>query len=454
MGMHVIKTSFESKVHNICADLMQREITAISQFSIGSVVKVPVFAITARVVAATAQAFWIVKQTIHFFPHMIGIGVGLAMSEKATFSRQYFQRAAGVYGLYFKTLGAQMALGSVAILAPEISHNVLELHKSLFSLQIEAFLQTLPDLPHVQKDIRKGYAPIDSVVHLYRRLGLPDEDWRDSLRMTIQNAYQSDPHIGAKYLSTDSKELREAFMLHLFYFAACRLNDMQKKGQFTKAIVEDLHPDIWWHMKDFLEPETKARTISHLKEVVVDYEVNPYFLYAYKNFTGFNFRKPETTQVLNLLLAKMGESRDVLIATKKFTIKQIENYETLSEITLDGIVRMFDASHLLVEDPTTIVFTTAGKTEVTFNHSWDFFGAQKLLVQVKQALNQLDAAGKAELYAFCLGHSAEGASLPVKDAINLLQKLKGDVIDKKMNITDLDDASKIEWHRVFTVNAD
>lgn len=449
MVMQVIKTSFESTIHNVCAELVHEEISGLQRFSIQAVVCAPVYAVTARVVAVAAHALWIGNEVIQFLPRMIGITVGLATCDQAALSRHFFQRAARVYGLYFQTLGAQFAVGSLACVIPEFSHYLLELHKPLFALQVETFIQSLPDLPHVQKGLRKSYGPIDSLVQLYQRLGLTNNEWRQALTAAILSSYRDNPKSGPDYLNTDSKLFQEAFANTLFFYAALKLNEKQEKGQCTAAIVNGLHPDIWRHMKDYLEIGTQIKLIELLKETIVDHEVNNHFLYLFKVLTGFTYREPATVAVLRMLPEKMTESRAKLIADQKFSQEDVESYMSLSPMTLDGIVRLIDSSRLSNANPPAITFSHAGR-DVTFTQDFQFFGAKPMLVELKAAYARLEPQEKATLYQLCCETDGVQPTARTREFFQMLQLAKMELFDKKMNNTDLDGDSTVDWSAPFT----
>lgn len=447
--MQVIKTSFESSVHNVCAELVHDEISGLQRLSIGAVASVPVYALAARVVAIAAHAIWIGNEVIQFLPRMIGITVGLATCDQAALSRHFFQRAARVYGLYFQTLGAQFAVGSLACVIPEFSHYLLELHKPLFALQVETFIQSLPDLPHVQKGLRSSYGPIDSLVQLYQRLGLTNNEWRQALTTAILSSYRDNPNVGPDYLNTDSKLFQDAFTNTLFFYSALKLNEKQEKGQLSVAIVNGLHPDIWRHMKDYLEIGTQIRLIELLKETIIDHEVNNHFLYLFKVLTGFAYREPATTAVLRMLPEKMKESRAQLIRDKKFSQDDIESYLSLSPMTLDGIARLLESSRLSNANPPAITFSHAG-SEVTFNQDFQFFGAKPMLVELKAAHAMLTPEEKATLYQLCCDTDGVQPTARTREFFQMLQLAKMELFDKKMNNADLDGDSKVDWSAPFT----
>ncbi len=442
--MQVIKTSFESTVHNVCANLVQEEMAGLGCRSVGAFISAPVYAVSARIVAAVAHTFWIGHEVILFLPRMIGISVGLAMSERASFTPSYFQRVGQVYGLYFKTMGAQFALGTMACVMPELSHYLLDLHKPLFSLQLETFIQTLPDLPHVQKEIRKSYGPIDSVIKLYRQLGLTDEIWRQALSMAILNTHSSDPKVAPEYLTTDSKAFQEAFKNTLIFYIATKLNQKMEKGEFSKELIEGLHPDIWRHMRDYLEPATQFRLIQLLKETIINHEVNPHFLYLYKYLTGFDYRPQEAVAVLRLLSQSMRASAVELVRANKFSADDIENYTALSAMTLDGIVRLLDGANLPAGQPETISFNG-----FTFDRDYHFFGAKNMLIETKQALLELNQQERTQLYRLCCEEEDLQVAAKVKSCFGLLQMVKIEIIDKKMNNTGLDAESSVDWAAAF-----
>lgn len=435
--MHVIKTSFESSVHNICAELAQEEVKALACKSVASIVTFPAYALATRVIAVAAHIFWTANEVVLFLPRMISLTVGLAVSEKASLSREYFQRAAHVYGLYFKTLGAQFTLGTAACIVPEFSHYLLELHKPLFTLQLDTFIQTLPDLPHVQKDIRKGCNVIDSVIALYRRLGLTDDDWRQALTTAIRDTYRSNPQSGPDYLNTESQVFQEAFKRTLFFFISFSLNEKQAKGELNAELIDGLHPDIWRNMRDYLEPDTQIQLLNLLKDTIIDSEVNPHFLRLYKFFTGFEYRNVNSTTVMRSLLDCMIEAKDALIRNKKFTKDDVESYMALSPTTLDGIVRLLTKANLVGDD------ITFGN--VTFTEDFHFFGAKAMLVECARAVKALTQGEKAALYELCCNTDGVQQSQNVKLAFRLLQQLKMEIIDKKMNNSDLDKDSTIDW---------
>lgn len=449
MVMQVIKTSFESTIHNVCAELVHEEISGLQRFSIGAVVTAPVYALTARVIAVAAHALWIANEVVQFVPRMIGITIGLATCDQAALSRHFFQRAARVYGLYFQTLGAQFAVGSLACVIPEFSHYLLELHKPLFALQVETFIQSLPDLPHVQKEIRKSYGPVDSLVQLYQRLGLTNNEWRQALTTAILSSYRDNPKLGPDYLTTDSKLFQEAFTNTLFFYAALKLNEKQERQQLTVDIVNGLHPDIWRHMKDYLEIGTQIKLIELLKETIVDHEVNNHFLYLFKVLTGFTYREPATVAVLRMLPEKMTESRTKLIQDQKFSQEDIESYMSLSPMTLDGIVRLIDSSRLSNANPPAITFSHAGH-DVTFTQDFQFFGAKPMLVELKTAHARLTAEEKATLYQLCCDTDGVQPTARTREFFQMLQLAKMELFDKKMNNTDLDGDSTVDWSAPFT----
>ena len=450
--MQVIKTSFESTIHNVCADLVHAEMEGLKRFSIGSIVAAPAYAITARVVAVAAHAFWIGNEVVLFLPRMICITVGLSMDERASFSRSFFQQSARVYGLYFQTMCAQFAVGSLACIVPEFSHYLLELHKPLFALQLDLFIHSLPSLPHVQKDIRKSYGAIDSVAQLYQRVGLADDEWRQAITSVAQGRYSFDVNEGPKYLSTDSSEFQETFKQTLFSYTAFKLNEKYTRGEFTRELVNGLHPNIWKHIVEYLEPGAQFHLIELLQENIIDHEINPHFRELYKLLTGFDYCEPKAVAVLRLMPEKMREAAANLIATGVYTKDQVEDYySALSPMMLDGIVRLLDGARLPDLDSNAIIFNTPYQ-QVTFTQDYQFFGVKPMLLDLKKELLSLTADERIMVYQLCCDTNGVVPTPAARHFFEQLVIAKMEFFDRRMGTNDnLDANSSVDWGSAFSL---
>lgn len=423
--MQVIKTSFESTIHNVCADLVRYEAEA-------SVVVKPFYALSARVIAAAGQVFWTVNEVIQFVPRMIGLTVGVAYSEKPSLSR-----AAEVYGLYFKTLGAQAALGTAACVLPELSHYALELHKPLFSLQLSSLIQTMPDLPHVQKDIRKAYPAIDSVAQLYRRLGLSNQQWKQEVEAAVLAAYQKDPSKGPAYLTTSTKEFQRVFFHTIFFTTAEKFN----RDGISREVVDGLHPKIWSEIAEYLTPENKVQLVERLKETIIDHEINNYFLDFYKRMTGFAFRSENTTAILRLLLEKMKEVKGDMVKEKRCTQDDIESMssEVMTPLRRRAFLKLIDEATLNGD-----AITFGG---VTLTEDFQFFGEKQKLVELKKAYEAIKKEERTVFAGFCHGEEPYGIYKP---CAVLLGDFYYHVLERlTKNPDDLDPFSVIDWGSAF-----
>ncbi len=446
--MVVIKTSFESSLHNVCAELVQEELNAFCKPSLVTLIRAPIFAVSTRVVATLAHSVWICKQVVNFLPRMVDITLSLAVTKKGGINPQFLGKAVKVYGLYFKTLGAQFAVGTMACIAPEISYAALNLQKPLFSLQLKAFIQTLSDLPHVQKTTRNRYVPMDSLVELYRRLGLSNDAWRRELTQKIQDTCQVNPQLTPEFLTTDSKMMNEAFIQTLVGLVADEINQRTKADEFHLSFVADLqHPAIWTRIKNFLSPVAQERLISLLDENRVTPRDENYYHYLYKIMVSEN-RTPDTMLACQILCDKMKLSRDEFIAHETFSAEDISCMygASYNAIVMTGIMKFVDSSELTIGIPPGICFRTNQDKVLTFNGALEFFGSKEQLVAIKQALNVLSKQEKAVLIRLCTDEDIEQVDPAVKLCFQLLQTVRLDVIDKKISTE-----SSIAWGSVFAV---
>lgn len=441
--MQVNKASFEARVHTLYSELVHKEMDGFRCTSVKALVRTPIYAVSVRVTALFCHAYWVTYHVVHFFPKMIGIGIGLAVARPV--GLPFYQRAAHVYTLYFKTIAATFVLGSLACVIPEITHYSLELHKSLFSLQLKAFVETLPILPHVSKSVKVNHT--DSLALLYSRLHLSDAMFKNDLLYNIKAAYELDPKLASNLVTTDSKEFQDLFKQTLIRLTAAKLNQLQEQNRLSSKMIEGLNSfDLWKAMMARLDPRTRLQVIELLAQCIPNPEGNKEFTTLYSLYTGFTYRDPKSVSVLRQLVTHMIEARDALLEAKKFTKSEVADFYTaLNPITLLGILRLLDSASL------------AGKNirlgDALFTKDYHFFEQKGNLVLLKEKLLVLTHGQRDELNARCSTDDYIELGAPAKECYNLLWKLKSQ-IDQKTHNRGLNEASSVNFMEVFAIDVD
>ncbi len=444
--MQVNKASFEARVHALYSDLVHKEMDGFRSISVKGLVKTPVYAVTVRVAALFCHAYWVSCEVVLFFPKMIGIGIGLAVANPAGCKLPFYQRAAQIYTLYFKTVAATFTLGSLACVIPEITHYALELHKPLFSLQVKAFVETLPHLPHVSKVVLAHYAGMDSLATLYGRLKLSSDMFKNDLLHSIKAAYEKDPRAASNLVTTDSKEFQELFKQTFVRLSAAKLNQLAEQQKLTWQKIQGLNPDIWRALMGRLDPQARVQLIELLAQNLQNPEGNKEFIALYSLYTGYSYRDPKCVAVLRLLLIKMEEARDLLIKGHKCRMSDVANYSAYNQMMLFAILRLLDSA--TVVDAKKITFG-----DVTFTENFQFFGKKAVLVTLKEKILGLSQEQRQELDNRCSTDADIEISQPARACYNLLGDLKIE-IDKKTQNRQLNPASSVNFMQAFDIEED
>ncbi len=440
--MAIIKTSLEAAVHSIGAEIVQRERDAFEKKNLLSCVTLPTFAITARVIAAASQVLWLVHETVNFLPRMLRITYSLAENSSTPLSPQFFHKAGSIYGLYLKTVGAQFLTGTLAVVAPEIAYGSLELQKPLFALQLEAFLQTLPDLPHVQKHVRETYPTVETLVTLYTRLGFTNTHWKKALHRTIKKINDFDPIQASQFLTTKTRLFQEGYYQALASLVSERLNQFQREKKFDRAVIEGLDPAVWLTIQGFMRDETKEQLIGLLKEMIPNAENTNIYIALHKQIVS-EYRTLDALLGCQVLFEKMKGAREELVAKELFTNDDIiamygESYDAV--LTL-GILRFIESGQ--VKD-TTITFTAVDGRRCSFSRDLQFFGEKRAISLAKDLILTLTATDKEDLLQIICGKDV-AASQAVHQCYQLIQGIKTRTIDKKIA-----SENTIAWAKVFS----
>ncbi len=439
--MAIIKTSLEAAVHSICADIIHHERVAFEKKSLVSLVTVPTFALTARVIAAASHVLWLVHETVNFLPRILRITYGLSEQSPSPLSPQFFHKAGSIYGLYLKTVGAQFITATLAVVAPEISYGALELQKPLFALQLEAFLQTLPDLPHVQKHVRAAFPAVDTLAALYTQLGFSNTQWKKALHRTIKKISDFDPIQASQFLTTKTKLFQEAYYQALASLVCERLNQYQRENRLDRGVIEGVNPSVWTTIQGFMRDETKEQLILLLKETIPDAENNNHYIALHKQIVS-EYRTIDALLGCQVLFEKMKEAREELIDKEFFTKDDIiamygESYDAV--ITL-GILRFVESGTLREQS---ITFTAKDERRCSFSRDLQFFGEKKAVFSAKQLLLTCSPQEKEQLLQIIAGKEV-ACSQKVTQCYQLLQGIKTRTVDKKIA-----SENTISWAAVF-----
>ncbi len=438
--MEVIKTSVGAYVHHICAELTKREVQGFRGRSVAAFLAAPVALVASRVVAVAAHAFWTLTQTILVLPDIIGLTALLGTSSQAGLTVSFCKRATHVYGLYFKAVAAQFALGTLACVIPEITHYKLELHKSLFSLQLEAFIQTLPDFPHISKAVRKNSGSIESLALLAMRLNISDDEWKRALITKIKAEYSNTPGDGYKYLFTESDVFQKIFKKTICELATEKLNQLHAAGTLHQNIITGISPVVWITLQDDLNMGTKVRLVELLKHDISDLEVNRFFLDFFKHVTGCTYRSLRTTAVLKNLLEHMKLARQELIDKKSFTADEIADQwgASYDAVTQLGLLLFFKAATIEGDE---ITFGTT-----TLSKGYHFYGKKDEFIKVKRWLDAVKGEYES-LYQHIIGNSNANLSPNAMLAYHVFGDFKAAVIS--MNNDGLEKKCEISWGDAF-----
>jgi hypothetical protein len=311
--MRVIKSSYVQSMHDTCAELVKDEMECWRGRRISSFLGACVYAVSARVVGLVFNTFWVVQETVRFLPRMVSLAVGLATSEKAGLTTAYAERIIKIYSIALKNTFAQFALAIGGLLLPEVVYYKYELHKSLFSLGLKALIETMPDFPKISKKSRRLFPPVDSLVQLYRRLGLTNDQFREQLTLVLKDHFERDQKVGSMALSPGSDLFQRAYFGVLFTMVAKELNYRQDHGTFSQTIVSHLNPIVWIPMINMLKAQTQTQLFNHLPHLESDLHNDQAYVLAFERVTGYRYRSPLNTIACNHLLEKMKAANSHLL---------------------------------------------------------------------------------------------------------------------------------------------
>lgn len=466
--MRVIKSSFAQSIHEMCAELTRDEFDYWKGRSVCSSLGACVCAVAARVVAVAANTLWVLSEAVQFVPRMISLGIGLAHSEKAGLTTEFIGRIAKVYTLAIKTTLAQLGLAIGGIVLPELVYQKLELHKALFSLELKALVETLPEFPYVANKPRSIFPPVDSLVQLYQRLGMTNEQFRQDLSSLLRDTYDHDQKVGTQILSPSSDYFQRAFFSVLFTKIATELNRRQDNGTFAQELVRHINPGAWIPLITMLTPQTQLQLFTHIPTLEVELQNDRGYALAFERATGYRYRSPFNTAACNHLLDKMKVANGELIKEKIFTAEEIMQMEgsAFGAIITLGLFKFVDEASLETSLETNpllaLIVTTASGQRITLKSPEQFFETQSKLVELKQELIKLWGEQRKALFERCCG--SEESVIKAKKSLhplfnnpavvkcfNLLVGLKHGVVEKKMNTDRLRPQDVTAWGEAFEV---
>lgn len=461
--MRIIKSSYAQSMHDTCAELTKDEIECWRGRQITSYLKACIYAVSARVVAVVFNALWVVQESVRFFPRMVSLAVGLATSEKAGMTTLFLGRIIKIYGLALKNTVAQAALAVGGILIPEVVYYKYELQKSLFSLGLNALIETMPEFPKVTKKSRATFPPVDSLVQLYRRLGLTNEQFREQLNNALTSHFERDPKISSKLLSPGSDLFQRAFFQVLFTMVVKELNFRQEQGTFSQVFVRELNPIIWLPIINLLQPQTQNQLFQHLPQLESDLQNDQDYALAFERVTGYRYRSPINTIACNHLLEKMKAANSKLREEKIFTADSITEMEgpAFNAVISLGILNFVDEAHYSADPSPAITITSASGQKIAFKKPDQFFASQPQLVKLKQELLKLNFGQQKALFERCCCSEEDVKKAhgklhvlfedpAVVSCFNLVVSLKHGVVERKMNTERLRPEDTTPWAQAFS----
>lgn len=462
--MRVLKSSYAQSTHDMCAELTKDEIECWRGRHITSFLGAPVYAVSARVVGLVFNSIWLMQEALRFFPRMVSLAVGLAMSEKAGLTVAYFSHIVKIYSLALKNTVAQAALAVAGAVVPELVYYKYELHKSLFSLGLNALTETMHDFPRVPSKLRKNFPYVESLVILYKRLGLTNDQFRERLHRELMFLFETDSKLSAKLLTPSSSEFQKTFCSVLFGMIKGELDSRQQNRTFAQSFVQGLNPVSLMPLISFLRPETQSQLFGYLPFSEIDLQSENNHALSYARLTGYRYRSPADTVACNHLLDKMKEANCKLRQEKIFTEDRIVEMDgpALNAVIGIGILNFVDEAEYIAGAPPAIAFTTASGQKITFMRPEQFFESQAKLTALKAELFKLNPEQKKALFERCCFSEEDVIAARTKlhplfndpaviKCFNLVVTLKHGVIERKMNTAGLRPEDTTPWMQAFSV---
>lgn len=400
-------------------------------------------ALCLRVGAAVEGIFDSLIEVTFLAPRLILASYNRASSRRAELSTQLLYRVMYVNALVVGVFFAQLGCLALAATLPEFGYQHLKMHKQLFKVQREVFVESLSDF----SDLNFCLAP---VTQLWDRLGLDEREWREDVKRVI------------------SRQHFPAFIHHenVLGHVACEII----ASRLAQAIDERFSQNELTHAleRGFLAlPRTmRSLIVTNIGNEALHarlVELDPTMLHAAQHVdrAGASIIRPLVTKKLSKwFLTQMKVARDELLKNGRHSQDAIASCSdgALEAVTSIGIVRWLDSATLSA-DGKRLLFQKSASERVALADEQQFFGALERLIGLKQLLHAIDQDAtkkQALIERLSFSDAVEPSPLWDDDEVTVCFKeivaFRIEVIERTcMTNRGLSEEEKIDWHDAFRV---
>lgn len=445
---------YTQREHETHAALVVEEQKCLAKQTAADIAAGASYGLLARCNAATHFGQWAITEGLMLVPKMIAIGIELLSSDDVAFTKKFYQKTSAVYWKAIRAAADQALVMAGAVIVPEILYGNLQLHRSLFSVELSDFIASAPSLSRICRNILCDYPQFGDLVCLWNLLGLDRSLWKKELEQAALHLFETKQATGSELLNPESDTFRKLLFSQTSKTLSQELDRACAQGRLTEGLLKKMTPFACNCLFNFLAPATQTAVLNrapHLKETFESPALD--VINITEAYIGCRFLPLHTFQIYQLLFERMKLARDGLLKLELYTADDIEACDdgAYTAIVYLAICYLVDGA-TLIEDGG-IQFTAANGLQIALKNDEQFFGARAWFVELKQLLLQLDK-NQTEVLLINLrsGSIEDEDDQRVKECFGLICRCKLEIIDTKvMSLDRLRDQDKTPWGEVFTV---
>lgn len=432
--MRVMLLSPTQHAHTTIAEIVKEEVSLLQGRKITSLLSAAVFAVGARVASLACGALWLLVEVPCFIPRLVFVAAGLLLSSSSSFATTLW-RVVKVYSLVIRMTVLQgLSFGCAAVL-PELLYPKLQIHKTLFSLHVQALLETLPDFPTIDQsmysNIQEGF--LDPMGKLWSKLKLKSNLFRDLLQEKLFHLYEKQPALAADLLDVESVTFRR-----LFCRVACDTMAKALNSSSDTEALKDLCPFTYSMMYSDLTREKRTEIATVRPDLMAQLENGEPYVHA----MSYRYIHPHDKQLSMSLLDSMIKASTLLVEKNMYTTEEIQSYEAYRPAVLIGLYQFIQSAKVVDSQ---FVVTLKDGEQISIADDTRFFETRKALIELHVMICQLSDAQKEELYKQ-LSFKGDSTDELVMNCFRKLGNLETDVIQTRViSSNNLSEKDTTKW---------
>lgn len=392
--MRVHESYHAQSSHDQLAKLVDREIQCWKGRKIlelpANIVGIGFYAVSTRVLAAFYGTMWAANEAVCFVPRMASLGLSIAVSEPLSTATIF--RIMSLCTVSLRTTVLQGASFAAAVTFPEYFYGQALGQKTFFLHHIEAFVETLPDLPEVYKPIyeRTGFNLFDSLSQIWLDLGFTNEEWKEGLKLEFCKRAKDNPGSLHELLDPTSNQFTKCIFSALLSRIGPKLNELVFQNSLSEQDIKSLDCKALAWLYTGLSNEARQKIFSMRADLESGLENDiDHSGTLFELVTDYRFRAPKTVELASLLLQKMKEARDELLAKKTYTPLQIAEAvdAPLCAICDLGIFKLVAEARLSSDNPPHLIFRGLDGRDIHLTDNNQFFKTKDQLLELHRAIH-------------------------------------------------------------------